>query len=705
MASLLGGLVNRAPAAVAGQPPIPYTSRSARWSLPWGMSREREQQLAAPGANGTLFGIQERIGGAVAKATWHLYRKAKSGKDEDRVEVTSHPALDLWRKPNKFFNENRFKRAVQQHKDLVGEGWIVVRRMGGLPIDMWHVRPDRMTPVPDPDTFLAGYIYTAPDGEQVPLDVDEVIPLLQPHPLDPYRGMGAVQAILADLDSARYSAEWNRSFFLNSAEPGGIIQVDKRLSDPEFDELRTRWNEQHKGVSKAHRVAILEQGQWVDRKMSQKDMQFVELRTATRDQILEAFGFPKSMLGVVEDANKANSEEANTMFAEWVTVPRLDDWRDALNWHLLPMYGDVGEGYEFDYDSPVPEDLAAEDARLTARSTAAKTFIDAGFTGESVQDALELPDGLVWEKPEPQPAPGTAPVPAAPGAPQPPAPPAAPEPPAARVSASRFRAAPPLGTPPEGWPEIDRDTVDAIDLAPVQSAWERALAGLLEAWQSSVVAGWVDQLLEQIRTVLRGDGGALATLTVDTTDAASRLAHAMAGLGETAAGHAVAEAAAQDVTLSPVWPSAADLAAAARETAAFEGQRYALTAGREAARVRAPGVPDDDVVEHVRAQLTELSDAGARQALGAALTDAQNQARQQTMRHGPVGALYASEQMDSNTCGPCREVHGRWIATTDDLTAVFKLYPTGGYIDCKGRWRCRGTIVGVWRPKTTDGGA
>src|SRR5205814_6035340 len=131
--------------------------------------------------------------------------------------------------------------------------------------------------------------------------------------------------------------------------------------------------------------------------------------------------------------------------------------------------------------------------------------------------------------------------------------------------------------------------------------------------------------------------------------------------------------------------------------------RYSLTAGREAARVRAPGVPDADVVDHVSGQLEQLS-VNADASLGGALTNAQNQARQKTFRTGPVGALYATEAMDTNTCRPCREVHGRFVATTDDLAPLLKLYPTGGYIDCLGRWRCRGSVTGVWRPKTTDQG-
>jgi HK97 family phage portal protein len=692
--------------------PIPLTPRRATaFGGLFGARADLIGQLDTMATNGTVFGIVDRIAQAIAATEWKLYRKAASGNDEDRQQVTRHAALDLVTKPNPFYSRATFFEASSQHADLTGETWWIIARnpkVRNIPLELWPVRPDRMTPVPDPTKFLAGYIYTSPDGEKVPLELDEVIFTRRPNPSDPYRGLGPVQAILTDVHSARYASEWNKNFFLNSAEPGGIIQVDKRLSDGEFDELTMRWNEQHRGVARAHRVAVLEQGEWIDRKYTQRDMEFTALRGVTRDSLMEAFGFPKAMLGITEDVNRANADAGEVMFARWLIKPRLERWRDTLNGMLLPLYGDTGRDLEFDFDNPVPEDASLENAERESKATAAKTYVDAGFTGDSVKEALDLPEALVWEKPAPPPAP-IAPVPGEPAGPEP-AP--VPEPPMDAWSTQvagllghqhPLRNAALPGTPPEGWPEHDPDTVDAVNLGPVQAAWEKALAALLATWRSSVIGQWIDALVEAVRRALRGEGD-LATLSVDTTEAAQRLSQAMQDLAQTAAGHAVKEAQAQDVELQPAWPSQADLDAVARTIAAFEGQRYAQSAGREATRVSWPGVDVDEVADHIRVHLEGLSDATSEAALGEALTSAQNQARRQTFRHGPVGALYASEQMDKNTCEPCREIHGRWICNTDDLAPLFKLYPMSGYVDCLGTWRCRGTVVGVWRPKTTQGG-
>jgi len=390
--TLLGALFNRA--ATATQTPVPFASRTASYSGGlFGSNRTAEGQMRAMSSVGTLFAIVDRTSNATALVDWKLYRKAKSGKDEDRTEVTSHAALDLWNKPNAFMPRQEFVESFQQHFDLTGEAWWVIARRPGinLPLEMWPVRPDRITPQPDPETFLKGYVYTSPDGQQIPLELDEVIQLRRPNPLDPYRGLSPVLSILPDLDTSRYSAEWAMAFFRNSAQPGGIIEVPQALSDAEFDELRDRWNEQHKGVGNAHKVAILEHGKWVDRTISQRDMQFVELRGATRDAIREAYGISKTAIGDFEDINRASALAAKGWFAEQQTVPRLERIKAALNFEFLPMFGATAQGLEFDYCDPVPPDPETEATTLTSRVNAAAALIEAGAYGPATLEAFDLP--------------------------------------------------------------------------------------------------------------------------------------------------------------------------------------------------------------------------------------------------------------------------------------------------------------------------
>lgn len=342
------------------------------------------------GSVGTLYAIVTQITNAFASTEWHLYQRTSVRDKKKRKEILVHPFLTVWNQPNPFYTGRYFREVVQQHLDLVGEGVIVLTKIGGLIVEMWPVRPDRITPVKHPTEFISGYMYKAPNGEEVPLELDEVIHIKYPNPADPYRGMGPVQTVLHDMDAARYSAEWNKNFFINGAAPGGIIQVDYTMGDNEFRKFVRRWREQHQGVANAHRVAVLENAKWVDTKFSMEDMQFVELRNLPRELIREAFAFPKPMLGTVDDVNRANSEASKEIMATGQTIPRLSRWKDIINVYLLPQFAN-GKNLEHDYDDPTPANVEQTILELTGRTNAYVAMINAGVNADDAADTAGVP--------------------------------------------------------------------------------------------------------------------------------------------------------------------------------------------------------------------------------------------------------------------------------------------------------------------------
>lgn len=675
---------------------VPYvpsrTSVVQAFAAPTPMMRE----MRAMGQVGTLFAIVTKCAGGTSQVEWKLWRKARSGKKEDRTEVTAHLALQVWNRPNDFYTRQEFVESTQQHQELTGESWWVIARnpMTKLPQELWPVRPDKMTPVPDADEFIVGYVYTGPNGEQIPLDRDQVIMIRMPDPMDPYRGMGPVQTILPDLTASRMSAQYVAQFFENSAEPGGIIEVPHEMSDHEFDQMATRWREQHQGVGNAHRVGILENGaKWINRTYTMKDMQFTELRTASSEMIREAFGFPKPMLGSTEDVNRANAEAAEYVFAKWLLVPRLERIKQALNTEFLPKFFPKGAipDVEFDYETPVPEDKEFESANTKTKADTAKVYIDLGFNVPQVLEMLCIP-AMDYEKPEPPEPPEPPEATAGPGGAEPPDDGEPPMPPPG--------AAKNLRTMRTHWPTAAAglNPDDAPDLAPVQESWQAELDALILSW-AGISAAQQAVLIAQVRDVVQsGSVTDLLQLSVASEDGALALQQALTRIGAVSAEHVVDEAAAQDVEIQPVPPRADTLAGIAVVTAQLLAQGLTFSTIREAMRVWGPGKTGDQVADLVEAQLKTLTMAQPKAMLGAALTQAQRQGRMNTLLAAPTAAWYASEQLDTNTCKPCRQVDGKWLGNSI-IENVNRLYPTGGYIDCEGRDRCRGQVVGIWRPK------
>jgi HK97 family phage portal protein len=287
--------------------------------------------------------------------------------------------------------------AYQQHLELTGEAfWVMdVARAGAFSgvLEMWPVRPDRMAPVSSATDYLSGWVYRSPDGELIPLERDQVIQLKSPNPLDPYRGQGPVGSVMRDIRSAAASGDWTEAFFRNSAMPGGVLEAPSAIPEPMFNKLLEQWNTDHRGVSNAHRVAVLEAGiTWKDRSYSPKDMILTEIRKYSASQIREAFGFPEFASGILENANRASSLAAAEWYTQRLIVPRLDKTRDALNFRFLKRWGATGVGkVEFAYSDPTPPDVESENATRTSKSEAYAVLVGAGVDPEDAAAVCGLP--------------------------------------------------------------------------------------------------------------------------------------------------------------------------------------------------------------------------------------------------------------------------------------------------------------------------
>ena len=407
--SLLGQILNRAPVDLTGR------GRLGRYSDTTSPRAGSSAALSAMGAQSTLFAIVDRIAQDVGAVEWRLYRR-RAGQPaaphrvvptDENARVQVHPALTVWNNPNPYTTRQEFVEATAQHFDLVGEmPWIIGRAPAapnGPPIELWNVRPDRIKPIPSPTDFTAGWLYTpsGSDFDAVPLRTDQVLFTKRPNPTNPYRGIGPVGTLLMDLEGEAAASAFNTAFFRNGAEPGGVLIAKEPLDDDEFNVLVERWNMQHRGVSNAHRVAVIEGDlEWQERRFSARDMQFEQLRRFSRETFRQAFGFPKPLLGDVEDVNRANAEAADVVFAKHILRPRLDRIRGTLNQDFLPLFGPLGNTVEFDYVDPVPPDMAELRLEVRNKVDTALSLIDARFDEAEVLEWAGLPN---FTRAEPEP--------------------------------------------------------------------------------------------------------------------------------------------------------------------------------------------------------------------------------------------------------------------------------------------------------------
>jgi hypothetical protein len=230
-----------------------------------------------------------------------------------------------------------------------------------------------------------------------------------------------------------------------------------------------------------------------------------------------------------------------------------------------------------------------------------------------------------------------------------------------------------------------------VDWAAMAAEFIAARTALVAAWQH-VRTQQARRLVEQVRKAR--SLGDLATLTAPVAGG-DVIAEAMVALADFGARSAVREAQAQAVTIPT--PATGELATVVQDRAAVTAVTVAhgLTeaASREAVRVAGGPLSQATIADQVDQHLTGLSDAFLEEQLGGALQSALNHGRFAAMDGYPDGTVFtASELLDTNTCAACREVDGHAFASLDDARLA---YPVAGYMDCDGRWRCRGTLVAV----------
>ncbi len=294
--------------------------------------------------------------------------KLYKGDKLNNKEILNHPLLDLLNRVNDYTTKFQLFSATQAFKDLHGNSFWYLARAGkdgkGDIQEIYLMRPDKVRIVISKENPLQvlRYEYTQPDGKIIPFTPEEILhhkefsPTAN-HPF-PHLGMGIVQAAAYAIDTDNEARTWNLNFFRNSARPDGILYTDGEgaLDADSTKRMKEEWNEEHGGSERAHKTAVLSGGlKWQEITRSQKDMDFIQQKIQSRDEILALFRTPKSIVGITDDVNRANADASVYIFALRTVKPLMQKLVDTLNEFLVPEYGD---DLFLSFKSPVPDDRA-----------------------------------------------------------------------------------------------------------------------------------------------------------------------------------------------------------------------------------------------------------------------------------------------------------------------------------------------------------
>lgn len=286
-------------------------------------------------------------------------------KDSDDELVKQHPALDLLYSPNTIYTKKTMIYRLQASMELWGEEfWLLVPNGRKQPAAIYPLRAANIEVIADKEKYISGYKYRTAEGT-IELPVDMVVHFRQYNPKSDIRGMSTLSKARIAADTDEYAAEYSRAFFENDARPGVILQYKGNLDPDQIAKMKRQWDQEHKGSEKQNRTAVAANGLEIKvMDMSRTDMQYLEGRKFSRDEIFAIFRVPKTVFGIVEDVNLSNGDNTRETFATYCTKPKMTAFVDALNKFYLPLFGD--SGLYFTFKSPVPEDQTKKLAYYTA---------------------------------------------------------------------------------------------------------------------------------------------------------------------------------------------------------------------------------------------------------------------------------------------------------------------------------------------------
>lgn len=256
-------------------------------------------------------------------------------------EVVRKPAIGhplrkvLTIKPNQWQTPSEFRRMMQAHLLLRGNGYARKVRVGGDLIGLIPIHPDRVETT-QLDNLTMEYRVQRKDGGKATLSQSDMFHL-RGMTFDGVTGLSVLSHMRESLGLAIASETAGAKLMRNGQFVSGVYRHPNRLSEEAYHRLKESIREQG-GAAGAGNARILEEGmEFSAVSMSAKDLQFLEQRDFQRYDIAMFFGVPPHMLGATEKQTSWGSgiEQQGIGFVTYTLNDWLKTWEEAIKRDLI----------------------------------------------------------------------------------------------------------------------------------------------------------------------------------------------------------------------------------------------------------------------------------------------------------------------------------------------------------------------------------
>ena len=262
-------------------------------------------------------------------------------KEEDEISDETKTQIEevegLFNNPNKKDESfEMIRRKVLKDILIYDAGALEIVYDGEKPAELFDLPGDRMRVSVDKNGYYnEKAFYLIPrlkNGEvwseknAVPFSQEEVIYFMRNPRAGSVYGLSPIESLINSIEADLNASEYNSNFFLNNAEPSGIVNL-KGIPKAELTRFKEQWKKDLKTYKNAHKIFItnIEKGvEWLKTSESAQDMQFMEYQKWLVQKILTVYQVKPFVLGLVDETTgKLNSLEQWNAFKESAIEPLL----------------------------------------------------------------------------------------------------------------------------------------------------------------------------------------------------------------------------------------------------------------------------------------------------------------------------------------------------------------------------------------------
>lgn len=277
----------------------------------------------------------------IAQLNLHVFRRVS---ETDRERLRDHPFAALMGAPNPTTTPYRFMRALVSDIGIYDESFHAkVRGPNGEP-QLWRIPPSKIkVGGVDVNAFYPEYYEVQGSHGRSRIAADRVLHLHGYNPLDDRTGLSPIETLRRILAEEFAASIMREQTLRNGARVSGYITrpTGAEWSDTARTRFKNGWRSQYLGqtATEGGGTPILEDGmQFVPASHSAVDLQYVESRKLTREEVAAAYHIPPPMVGILDHATFGNIEQQHKMLYQDTLGPWIQEIQQDLMLQVLPEF-------------------------------------------------------------------------------------------------------------------------------------------------------------------------------------------------------------------------------------------------------------------------------------------------------------------------------------------------------------------------------